>query len=531
MFAIAFLIGLYANGIFLLGLLNLYSQPVLVGYTLAYILLSVIFWQKFDEKLEIKAFINEVRKLWRNHPLWSLGLLIATGVMLIGALTPETAFDALWYHLTLPKLYLAFGGIRYIPGGLFYYSTMPKVGEMFYVFSQSVSTDLLAHMIHLLFALLIGIVIYVITKKYTSKYLALLSVIIFFSNIVVLWEATIAYIDLIRAFFEVMALWGVLEYFGKNDRKWLVESGLFLGLAVETKLIALSSLPIFLIALFFFGRKKWLERIQDIVLYGILTLIVSLPWFVFSYVHTGNPLYPLFTNYLSHVGQGTWVFPQILTDVVTVFITASDPVSPLYLMFVPLLILVWEKVSKRERVVVVMSGLALVAWTVTPKIGGGRFLLPYLPLLTITTGVILQKIEKKKILFQMCTVAIFLVFITAVGYRALAEVKDLSVVLGLQSRQEYLTKHLNFSYGDFYDTDAKIKKIVSNKTVLLYGFHNLYYVDFPFIDSSYVEKGDTFTYIATKDTVIPKRFGFWQPIYFDPLTKVTLYTVGQEWIY
>lgn len=50
----------------------------------------------------------------------------------------------------------------------------------------------------------------------------------------------------------------------------------------------------------------------------------------------------------------------------------------------------------------------------------------------------------------------------------------------------------------------------------------------PFIDSSWVQKGDKFNYIATQNTDLPKRFSYWNY----PTTKVKLYSLGgQTWAY
>ena len=88
-------------------------------------------------------------------------------------------------------------------------------------------------------------------------------------------------------------------------------------------------------------------------------------------------------------------------------------------------------------------------------------------------------------------------------------------------------------YGDFYDTDNFFKKnIRKDDVVLLYGFHNLYYVDFPFIDSSFVKKGDRFNYVALQKGELPKRFSNWNLIYYNSKTLVKLYSFnGQKWIY
>jgi len=114
-----------------------------------------------------------------------------------------------------------------------------------------------------------------------------------------------------------------------------------------------------------------------------------------------------------------------------------------------------------------------------------------------------------------------------------ANTKYLPVIFQKQTKEEFLTNHLNFNFGDFYDTDNYFKTHINNTDrVLLYGFHNLYYVNFPFIDSSYVRKGDGFNYIATQNSKIPERFKFWKLIYSNKKTGVKLYSLGgQTWVH
>jgi hypothetical protein len=96
-----------------------------------------------------------------------------------------------------------------------------------------------------------------------------------------------------------------------------------------------------------------------------------------------------------------------------------------------------------------------------------------------------------------------------------------------------LTNNLNYSFGDFYDTDGYFAKTIkSSDKVLLFGFHNLYYVNFPFIDSSFIKKGDKFNYIAVQGSGIAPRFSDWKEIYYNKMTHVMLYTKeGKEWVY
>ena len=182
--------------------------------------------------------------------------------------------------------------------------------------------------------------------------------------------------------------------------------------------------------------------------------------------------------------------------------------------------------------VLTSSGFSLVIWTLTPITGGGRFLLGYLPVLWIAGAIILSRLEMYKRYFYVTLLSLLFLLCIAILYRGAASVKYIPVVLGFQSKQQFLTDHLNFLYGDFYDTDGEFKKnIKPSSKVLLYGFHNLYYMDVLFIDSSWVKKGDTFEYIATQHAPLPSRFKYWMPIYTNPMTGVTLYTVNQRWIY
>src|SRR5205823_4341750 len=114
---------------------------------------------------------------------------------------------------------------------------------------------------------------------------------------------------------------------------------------------------------------------------------------------------------------------------------------------------------------------------------------------------------------------IIIIALVSITYRGIASEKYLPVIFGKQSKSDFLSKHLNYSFGDFYDTDGYFANHISqDKKVLLFGFHNLYYVDFPFIDNSWVKPGDRFDYIALQNTALPGRFKFWDLIYQNPKT-------------
>ncbi len=542
MFAIAILIGIYSYGIFLLGLLGLLYPKVILIF-------SVLFTAAtFYLQRRSIGVIRAVREVWeeaKRNTLCILLLLflIAQGIInFIGALGPEHSFDALWYHLTLPKLYLTYHTIMHFPGGVLYYSDMPKLTEMLYTAALALQGETLAKIIHFSFGILSVIALYKLARLFLPVTFSLLAAAIFYSNLVVGWESITAYVDLARTFFEILALWGIIEYVLHNDRKWLIESAIMLGLAVTTKLLAIGSLfPLCLLIVWHALKNK--ESVKttasSVLIYCFIVLLIPLPWFAFSFIHTDNPIYPFFTSVYDASFNIYLLWPHtFLRETWMLFTKAADPISPLYIIVIPFVMLYFKAFETKRKMVVIYSLLGLILWYITPRTGGGRFIVSYLPAFSLVFAFVLGKIymsrfQYKKLTIFVASILIIAILFISLLYRGLANSKYVPFLLGKETKADFLTKHLNFSFGDFYDTDGYFKKTITGKDkVLLYGFHNFYYIDFPFVDSSWVQKGDAFNYIAVQNSALPDRFRYWSLVYYNPMTNVKLYSLRkQSWIY
>jgi hypothetical protein len=211
---------------------------------------------------------------------------------------------------------------------------------------------------------------------------------------------------------------------------------------------------------------------------------------------------------------------------------AADPVSPFYMICLPLIIIMFPRFKKEIKLVAMYSLLSIIIWYITPHIGGGRFILPYLPAFSILCAGVMSELSHKKIVYRFLISVIIFISIVSIAYRFGANKKYIPVIVGKETKQEFLSNNLNFTFGDFYDTDNYFKNhLKPTDSVLLYGFHNLYYVDFPFIDSSWVKKGETFNYIAVQNTKLPKRFSNWKLVYKNDKTLVKLYNNRNTWQY
>ncbi|MEK7502609.1 MAG: glycosyltransferase family 39 protein, partial [Patescibacteria group bacterium] len=295
MFTLAILIGIYSYAIFSLGLLSILNIISVSVVSLLFILISYFYYFR---KRHIRT--PNLKILIKNKVLSLLIFIIISQVIvnLVGVLGPELGFDALWYHLTLPKLYVLNHSIFHIPGGLMYYSDMPKLTEMFYTAGLFFGDERIPKLIHFGFGILTCIAIYRISGKFMNNFLSVLSVVVFYSSLVVGWQSTSAYVDLSRTFFEIMALWGFLNFIETKDRKWFIKSALMIGLAISTKLLAIGSLFIFTIFICYFlikFKRKATNIIINVLAYWSIELLIPFPWFIFSFIHTGNPVYPFFS--------------------------------------------------------------------------------------------------------------------------------------------------------------------------------------------------------------------------------------------
>ncbi len=537
MFTLALLIGIYSYFLFALGLAGLFYRNYIVGTTIFYIFTIFYFYKKtftdklfqcfseFKKRFEFRHFTFESIRQNITLIMLSLMLMLQVLVNLVGVLGPELAFDALWYHLALPKIYLQNHSISYIPGGLLYYSAMPKLTEMLYAAGLAFGSETIPKFIHFSFGILSLIALYKLSRKFLSRVFSLLAVVLFYSNLVVGWMSITAYIDLARTFFEIMALWGFIEWFEKKKKKWFILSAVMLGFAISTKLLALGSFLIFSILIVYiaFSKKEEIKTVFNRLLsYWIIALFIVFSWLVFAFINTGNPIHPFFTN----------IYPAKFNFGLINPLNLPDPISPLYVISLPLAVFLYGKLKLPLKVISLYSFIAIVVWQITPHTGGGRFILPYLPAFSIVSVAIIEKIGQVKLRFLFVG-AIIAFALFSIFYRGVANSKYIPVILGKESKSQFLSSHLNFSFGDFYDTDNYFEdNIKTDDKVLLYGFHNLYYVDFPFIDSSYVKKGNAFNYIAVQEGELPERFRFWDLIYYNDKTNVRLYSIGGlRWVY
>lgn len=424
MFTLAVFIGIYSYVLMGLGLAGLMTAEWIGGVT-AVFGLGPLVWRK--------AVKLNVKWTW-----WWAMIVVQALVNLVGTMGPELGFDALWYHLTIPRIWLLEHKIFFMAKGPFYYSVMGKLVEMLYAAGLAMGSEILAKAVHWGFGLLATAVTYKLARKFLDSKWSTFAAVIFYSNLVVAWQSITAYVDLGRTFFEVLALYLMLD-------KKIYRSAIVLGLAISTKLLAFGSLPIFVVLLVL---QK--EKIKIIFLYLLITAAVCAPWLIFAFLKTGNSVYPIFSGYDLASVKSIW-------DIITIWFRSADPISPIYAMIFPLAV-VYRK--KLPVALIVYCLMAIGVWWFTPRTGGGRFLLPYLPVFSVVAAVVIKQIDNKTIQ-KFFVGSVVVVGMVTIGYRAVANAKYWPEIIGRQTRQDFLDKNLDKNFGNnfFYLPDEKLKEL------------------------------------------------------------------------
>lgn len=531
MFALAVSLGIYSYLILALGLIG-WLNPILVFSVSLPFLAAGIIWFKNNFHFNYLKWLKLIKKEKLIAILVGI-LSIQIIINFLGAISPELSFDALWYHLTPPKIYVQNQRILHIPGWLLSVSTMPRLTEMFYTVALLFSNEILAKLIHFSFGILSAIALFNLLKRYFSLRVTFLGLVTFYTILMVGWQSTTSYVDLVRTFFEILALDYFLQWLEKKKEDLLWRTAILTGLAISTKLLAFGTLGTLGILILLVSKEKKLERLVKFVL---LALLVVSPWLILSWVNTGNLFFPFgvgsfIAGTIGAKADFAW-FTQRFTKLPLllwqVTIHPDDIISPIYLIFLPLvLISIWK-----QKLSLKIAGLYFLFGAFFAPTESNRYLLPYLPGFTLfMLSVFNYNWNKNKIMERFLIGLIIFSAILNTGSRGLATRKFLPYLLKQESKAEFLTKHLNFSFGDFYDVDGWFaKNIKKDDLVLIYGIHNLYYVKFPFVHESWARPGMFFTHILVGDgQELPKKFGKRLLIYQNPKTRVKLYAFGDKY--
>ena len=250
----------------------------------------------------------------------ALGLLCA----LVGALAPPAGWewDALSYHLAGPKTYLREGRVFYIPYD--HHTNFPFTLNMLFMLMLSAGSVAAAKLVHWLCGLLLIASVDAFARRHLPRgaTVGAVGAAILAGTPIILWEASVAYVDLATALFAWLSVYALVNAAQRVERgdsvRWLIVSALLMGFALGTKMTCLAFWGMGMLGLLGWHRLAkgtWAkETIPHAALWGALSLLVGSVWYVKTWLYTGNPVYPFFYSLLGGRYWGPENAAQYATD-------------------------------------------------------------------------------------------------------------------------------------------------------------------------------------------------------------------------
>jgi hypothetical protein len=461
-------------------------------------------------------------------------------VYLLIALSPPSYGDGIHYLFPTAQTYIRHHRIEFIPY-LFTTrpKNMVMLYVVGYLLSGEILAQLFNYILTLLTGVLIYSTAkqYAVDTSHSSrarKY-ALLAVTIFYTMPLTKMIAGNALSEPGVLLYGFLAFHAFLVWWETTQVKWLVLAGVFSGFCAGFKVIGIA-IPLVLGLLVLFrgwqARDFYHHRLQplttvclSLVIFTLAVILIGAPWYYVTYVWTGDPLYAgenvdqFFIHNLSqhshtasekqsdtttsHDGsshqnesQGksylsmmykrvsSLIFrfgPKKLAEYAWKMTMTRDHqahiISPLYLAFIPLLLLFPSKNSK----ILLFVWFSLLYFVIGVNLWGdyNRYIIPIYPVLSIITARVIYNIQiEYKILGQMskllCILSFFAYFPTVVH----AGINRVPVVLGLTDREVYLERSLPGSFTVIQHVNDHLPE---TSKVLLMGEYKLFLLEREYI--------------------------------------------------
>lgn len=295
---LGFLVGmvLMHHIFFVLAILNWLHLEIIYGFAALVCLIGGyrVFTQRPWDKW--KHLLN--REIHFPDSIIIYSIVLVAICTFIAASAPQTQVDGLVYRLPYLEHLKSFGGI---PFHQFLWAWLiPQPTILLFAPAYYFLGEVGAAWTVLIFSFILGLVIFEFTKFLANNITAsLLAVLIILANPMIWLYSTAVYNDILIAAYSLAGIFLVIKAAKSRDYRLLTVAALLVGFACSIKLNA----PIFLVTsiviIFFFSaqlRQLLLNpKVCIAILFGLLAM---LPWYIWVYLQTGNPLFPFLNDYL-----------------------------------------------------------------------------------------------------------------------------------------------------------------------------------------------------------------------------------------
>ncbi len=456
-----------------LGLAGLLRPVIAWGLMVA---LGALLWRN------LRAALADLRAAGHGRPAsgfqrW-IALYVAGSLALIfvAALAPPTAWDALVYHLTGPRLFVAAGRIVH-PIDLPYLG-FPQLGEMQFTLGMLLVGDGTASLLHFGYGLLALIITAALARRIFGDNAAWLAAALLASVPTFLSLMSRAYVDVTLLFYATAACYAFVRWRENRagGQNWLLLMGAFCGFGAGVKYTAVA-IPLALgLSMAWTSRRDGLRVVAGrLAQIAAVCIVLALPWLLENWLTTGNPFYPFFFQgaywdtwrawWYDRPGSGLattapWRLVLAPLEATVLGTEGSEPydatIGPLLLIAAPLLAVAWRSLKPEDRALTghllfffgVNYGLWLAGMARSALLVQTRLLLPVFGVAAVLGAAGLDRLAALRrpqldvgwLVRTVISLTLALLLFSTLA--AFLRSNPLPVALGLEARDDYLGRRL-----------------------------------------------------------------------------------------
>ena len=446
----------------------------------------LLWWNSFQE---LRNFWQETSKTGRVAMLLIMTILAC---QYLEALAPPLQFDALTYHLAIPKAYLQAGHLTYLENNIFW--GMPQLVEMLYTLAMYIGGTEAAPILGwwIGFLALIGLIGF--TKSIFEQEIGWIAAASIMAGSGLTTSFSSGYVEWASILYGLAVLICLSRWLVDEQISTLGMAGILAGMALGTKytngIILIGGVVVILFLQKFSSPKKSLINILS---FGGMAIVAMLPWLIKNLLATSNPFYPVFipSGAMDATLLAFYQFRPFTQDWSRVILLPwqatiwgvdggdgfSTSIGPLLLGLSPFTIIYWHRLDPNQKAAI-KTGLSLLVvgffgWAIGSQFRGLLvqtrlyfFIFPAWALLAAAGYSSITKINSHNIRFgKLADTFILLALFFNVFYTIKTTIvsNPMAVILGLESRESYLTRHL----GGYETAMQALQSLPGNPQVLM----------------------------------------------------------------
>ncbi len=445
-----------------LGLGALQAVPFLlfalgIGRATAfYIVIGIVGLLLIPDGIRVWAWIRECIPSLRPKGAWQKVLVAVFGLLFcalfLRALCPATSHDDLSYHLTASVRFLDAGGFRYLP--TLTYTNWPISLELLFATALALHREAPIAVVQFLFGMITLGGVYAVARRVGGGFAGPAACVAPLVYPVFWEEMTLAHVDLGTAAFAILAVFSLIVALENSESsgRWRSLAAVFGGLAATTKLsgiwvlVAVSILAAGIVA----GQRRdnparpMVELLRCLAIGGI----VVAPWFIRTWVVTGNPVYPALYSLFGGIEWTSEGWPRIQRYFMLFNSPPGLPATPSNLAIVRiaiillgfgLLAVVYRGTRRSPMALPARFAALFVALFVISSAFQLRLVLAAIPAVAVCAGAVLAR-SRAGSGPVLAALAVFLGLYVASSRFFHDQVFATRVAIGLESREAFLNR-------------------------------------------------------------------------------------------